>query len=402
MKTQIGNTLISANAKVVRTVNRSMILNLIREKQPISRIQIARTTGLNKSTVSSIVSHLLQEGLIFQEAHPDSNVGRTPINLCLKLGSNFVGAINIDSPVSRVAIADIDGSLKESVTLDTIPDPPAEFVTRCVQELFVLRDRLKIRHFKGIGVSVAGIVDPDKARVVFAPRLGWEDFDIGATLKQLCPREGTITVDNDSRASALAELWYGRHELGISNFVFLTVGPGIGTGIVVNRNVIHGNSHASGEFGHMTLFEGGELCSCGNHGCWEAYASDRATVRRYLMRKQQDPSSESVLLLDIIDRARSGDEVARDILIQTGHYLGMGMANIIKAIDPEAIIIGGRITAAWEIVYPEIMSTLHKRAFFGKQRNIRILPTSLDVRPRLLGAGTLALKELFRDFRITR
>jgi predicted NBD/HSP70 family sugar kinase len=108
------------------------------------------------------------------------------------------------------------------------------------------------------------------------------------------------------------------------------------------------------------------------------------------------------MLQDIIDQAMQSETVARDILLQAGHYLGMGIANIIKALDPEAIIIGGRITSAWEIIYPEIMQTLSQRAFFGKNRNIRILPTSLTVRPRLLGAATLALKELFTDFKITR
>jgi predicted NBD/HSP70 family sugar kinase len=264
---------------------------------------------------------------------------------------------------------------------------------------------LKIEHLEGIGVSVGGIVDPLEAKVVFAPRLGWEDFDLGKLLRQLCPDEGAIVIDNDARASALAELWYGNHNLNLTNFVFLAVGPGIGAGIVVDKEVIHGGSYAAGEFGHTTLFEGGELCSCGNYGCWEAYASDRATVKRYMIQKQlASTSAKPVLLEDIIQQAmQQNDAIARDILRQTGHYLGMGMADIIKAVDPEVIIVGGRITNAWEIVYPEIMQTLSMRAFFGKKRNIRIAPTSLTtVRPRLLGAATLMVKEIFTDFKITR
>jgi predicted NBD/HSP70 family sugar kinase len=394
---------ISGNAKVVRHINRAVILNLIREKQPISRIQIARLTGLNKSTVSSIVSDLLEEGFIYEEVEPTPNVGRNPINLCLKLGTHYVGGINIDSPITRIAIADLDGSLKLSRELDTGSENPDKFIKRCVSELFQLRHRLSLDHLEGVGVSVAGIVDPDKAKVVFAPRLGWEDFEIGELMKQLCADEGVIIIDNDARASALAELWYGNHDLNLSNFVFLSVGPGIGTGIVVGKNLVHGNSHAAGEFGHMTLFEGGELCSCGNYGCWEAYASDRATVKRYLARKQPDRMpQDNVMLQHIIDLALKNDTVAKEVLLQTGHYLGMGIANIIKSLDPEAIIVGGRITGAWGIIYPEIMQTLYKRAFFGKTRNIRILQTSLDVRPRLLGAATLVIKEIFSGLKITR
>lgn len=399
------DSFISGNAKLVRNINRAVILNLIREKQPISRIEIARLSGLNKSTVSSIVAGLLEEGLIFEEVEPNQNVGRNPISLYLKLGTHRVGAINIDSPTTRLAIADLDGSVKVAATLEQRTESPEKFIRACVAKLFKLRDQLQIDHLEGIGVSIAGIVDPVQAKVVFAPRLGWEDFAIGKLLAQLCPEEGIIVIDNDAKASALAELWYGNHDLKLSNFVFLAVGPGIGTGIVVDKEVIHGNSYAAGEFGHMTLFEGGELCSCGNYGCWEAYASDRATVKRYMMQKQIDPSAASqVMLQDIIDGAvQRHENLARDILRQTGHYLGMGMADIIKAVDPEAIIIGGRITNAWDIVYPEIMQTLSIRAFFGKNRKIRILPTALvSVRPRLLGAATLAVKEIFSDFKITR
>jgi predicted NBD/HSP70 family sugar kinase len=362
------NYFISGNAKRVRSINRAVILNLIREKQPISRIEISRLTGLNKSTVSSIVADLLKEDLVYQEVEPTPNVGRNPINLCLKLGIHFVGAINFDSAPSRVAIADLDGSLKETVTIDSAAENPEDFVAYSVQELFKLRDRLNITHLEGIGVSVAGIVDPIKAKVVFAPRLGWEDFELGALLKKFCPAEGFITIDNDARASALAELWYGNHDLNLSNFVFLSVGPGIGTGIVVSKNLIYGDSYASGEFGHMTLFESDELCTCGNYGCWEAYASERATLKRYAARKSFDPNMSGSSFQDIIDAANNGDHIAREILIQTGHYLGLGMANIIKALDPEAIVIGGRIIGAWEIIYPEIMQTLSKRAFFGKKK----------------------------------
>jgi len=361
------NSFIGGNSKLVRSINRAVILNLIREKQPISRIEISRLTKLNKSTVSSIVADLLEEDLLYQEVEPTPNIGRNPINLCLKLGVHFVGAINFDYTPSRIAIVDLDGTVRETVAVDTTLDNPEEFVARCVGELFKLKDQLNIDHLEGIGVSVAGIVDPATAKVLFAPRLGWEDFELGALMKKLCPEEYFIITDNDARASALAELWFGNHDLNLSNFVFLSVGPGIGTGIVVEKNLIYGDSSASGEFGHMTLFESNELCSCGNYGCWEAYASDRATVKRYAAHSSAEASDEFILQ-DIIDRANDNNAVARKSILETGHYLGLGIANIIKALDPEAIVIGGKITGAWDIIYPEIMQTLSKRAFFGKKK----------------------------------
>ncbi len=397
-----SSNVIGGNAKVLRSVNRGMILNMIREMQPISRINIARLTGLNKSTVSSIVAELLDEDLIYEQVNEDQNVGRNPYNLYLKLGKFYVGAINIDHSITRFAIADIDGSIigKSSITSES--QSPEKFVQKCVKELLSLCDKLKIKELDGIGISIAGIVDNKNLTVNFAPNLGWEDFNIGEVIKKAFPKIKNIVIGNDAKASALAEFWFGSHQINLSNFVFLSIGPGIGSGIVVGNKLIDGEFQASGEFGHMVIYEGGELCSCGNNGCWEAYASDRAIVRRYAIRKhKQVVQSVDYMVQDIIDLALKGDDLATEILRQTGYYLGLGIANIIKAIDPHVIIIGGRITQVWDLIYPDLIKVVKQRAYFGRKNNIKILPTSLKIRPRLLGAATLAIKEIFDGYRIT-
>jgi len=395
--------IIGGNLKVVRNVNRATILKIIREQQPISRVKIANLTGLNKSTVSSVVSELLSDGLIDEEEKRDKNVGRNPINLRLKSGENFVGAINIDSATTRLAIADVDGSIQTQKSISTVLGDPERCVQRCLEELFKLRDDIGIAELKGIGVSIAGIVDPTMAKVVISPNLGWEDFAIGEYMNTRCPEQIRIVVDNDSNSSALAELWFGKHDIELSNFVFLSIGPGIGTGIVVEKKLIVGEFHASGEFGHMTLYEGGQLCSCGNYGCWEAYASDHATVVRYnLMKRFEASKAAQTTMEEIIEAGKAGDPKALDVLKEKGRFLGLGIANIIKAIDPRAVIIGGKSIQAWDMIYTPLMETVTQRSFFGKQRDVKILPTSLQVRPRLLGAATLAIKELFDGYRITR
>jgi predicted NBD/HSP70 family sugar kinase len=252
-----------------------------------------------------------------------------------------------------------------------------------------------------LGVSIAGIVDSQKLLVKYAPNLGWEDFDIGGMLKKYSPGIQNIAVGNDAKSSALAELWFGSHNVNLSNFVFISVGPGIGSGIVAEGNLLDGEFHASGEFGHMTILEDGVLCTCSNKGCWEAYASDRATVKRYIKKKHSKiKESVDVMVQDITDLANDGDEHAIKILKETGYYVGLGIVNVIKSVDPHAIIIGGRITNAWKIIYPEIIDVVRKRAFFGKEKNILILPTSLKVRPRLLGAATLAIKMIFDEYKV--
>ncbi len=396
------SNIITGNAKVVRSINRGMILNIIREMQPISRVNISRITGLNKSTVSSIISNLLEEELLVEQASEEQSVGRSPVNLYLRLGRFYVGSFNIDSSVTRLAVADIDGSIKGTASIDTDPENPREFVKKCVDELQSLCRDLKIDHLEGLGVSIGGIVDSKKLVVNFAPNLGWEDFDIGEALREAMPEVKNFSVGNDAKASALAELWFGSHELDLSNFVFLSIGPGIGSGIVVQNRLLDGEYQASGEFGHMVIFEGGEHCTCGNNGCWEAYASDKATVGRYVKAKNMEPKmSRSLTFQDIVESAKKDDPVAVEILKQTGYYLGLGISSIIRAIDPHVIIIGGRITQAWDLVYPEIMTVVTKRAYFGRKKSINILPTSLNVLPRLLGAATLAIQEIFNGYKIT-
>jgi predicted NBD/HSP70 family sugar kinase len=395
------SNLITGNAKILRGINRGMILNIIREKQPISRVNIARITGLNKSTVSSIISELLQEELIYEEINQDQNIGRNPLNLFLKLGKYYVGAINIDSSITRIAVSDIDGSIKKMAEIETDSKIPHKFVEKCVVELLKLCKQMGIKSLEGLGVSIAGIVDSERLNVIFAPNLGWENFDIGSVLMKKLPGIKNISIGNDAKASALAELWFGDHAIDLSNFVFLSVGQGIGSGIVIGNKLMNGEFKASGEFGHMVIFEGGELCKCGNNGCWEAYASDRAIVNRYIAKKPGKLNhAVDFIAQDIIELAKNNDPVAKEILEQTGYYLGLGVANIIKAIDPSAIIIGGKVTQVWDIIYPEIIKVVTQRAYFGREKNIKILPTSLRTLPRLIGAATLAIEEIFDGYKI--
>ena len=399
MKTE---NIISGNAKVVRNINRSMILNIIRNKQPISRTKIARLTHLNKSTVSSIVTDLLNEDLIFEQKTFDPSVGRNPLDLSLKLGKYFIGAISIDAALTRFAITDIDGSVLETSSIESQPREPEKFLKQCLKELNSLSDRHNIENLEGLGISIAGIVDSKNLIVYFAPNLGWENFNIGNIVKILWPDIKILAVGNDAKCSALAELWFGTHKLDLSNFVFLQVGPGIGSGIVVEKKLLDGEFHASGEFGHMVLYEGGEPCLCGNNGCWEMYASDRATIKRYINQIGDSlTSTENITIDEVIEAAKNKDNIANDVLKQTGYYLGLGIASVLKIIDPHVIIVGGGIVRAWDIIYPEINKIIKERAFYGKKKSISILPTTLQIRPRLLGAATLAISEIFNDYKIT-
>jgi predicted NBD/HSP70 family sugar kinase len=392
----------SVNAKVARSINRSIILYCIRQRQPISRTHIAQITGLNKSTVSNIVDSLLAEELIDQEESQEQSVGRSPINLRLRTGKHLSCAISVDSEHTRVALIDLDGDVAMQSEISSDTKDPRQLLAQCADSLSELRKKTRGADLIGIGVTVAGIVDSLNTRVVFAPNLGWQDLDLGSVIREVMPNAGPVFIENDAKASALAELWFGRPPLQFSNFVFLSIGRGIGTGIVVDRKPLFGASHAAGEFGHMTVHEGGEECMCGNRGCWEAYASDRATVSAYEMARGKPLDTRGVAsIMNVIDAAHAGETVARDVLRHTGRYIGIGIANIIKAADPEAVIIGGRITQAWDLIYDEIMAPILHDRFFENHTPIVIRPSSLPVRPALMGAAALVLRHVFADVQVS-
>jgi predicted NBD/HSP70 family sugar kinase len=251
-------------------------------------------------------------------------------------------------------------------------------------------------------VSIAGVVDASLSKVLFAPNLGWGNISIGELLAKRFPDVAITAVENDAKASAIAELWFGDHKINLSNFVFLSVGRGIGTGIVIDKRILTGESHLAGEFGHMVLQEGGERCACGNRGCWEAYASDQATLRRYAMAKNLDQKTVSEMSIDdVIAAAKSGDHIAVRELKTSGQYIGIGIANVIKAVDPAAIVIGGHLTRVWDMVAGDIVEAERQHSFFGEREHTPILPTSLSARPSLLGAAALAQRVFFGDVRIS-
>lgn len=389
------------NSKVGRDINRAVMLNAIRQHQPISRAKISALTNLNKSTVSSIVASLLEEDLLVESIDRNGGVGRNPLNLSIKNGKHFVGAISFDAPSSRLAIVDIDGTIKARKDIRTSTGTPEVVVAECITGLNALRSKLGPHRFHGIGASVAGIVDSAQSRVVYAANLGWSNINLGNIIRDQVPDIELVSVENDAKASALAELLLGKHTLSSTNLVYLLLTSGIGAGIAVGGRILSGNSHAAGEVGHMTVVDGGEPCACGNAGCWELYASDRAPVRWFANAKNASPNDRArYKLSDVIDTARAGDEDARGALRLWAQHIGVGIGDMICILDPEVVIVGGSITQIWDMVSDDVNAAARGRGAFARQRTATILPTSLRDDPPLLGAAALSIRKIFADFRI--
>jgi predicted NBD/HSP70 family sugar kinase len=387
---------IGGNAKVVRNINRATILNIIREKQPISRVAIAKLIGLNKSTVSSIVNDLLNENLLNEHEIKDQNIGRNPIQLSLKTDVNFVGAVNIDYLSTHIGIFDINGTLIRSRVIDTDMNAMKKFLIQCADSLSQLKKEIKVKRLKGVGVTVTGIIDTENSKLSSA-HFGVKDIDIGKMFRDIMSAEESIIFENNANSCALAEKWFGKNDS--TDFVYMWIGDGIGAGIIVNGQLMRGEHFSAGELGRINMFQLNDSQSYKEYDNLERFASNEAILNKYFQFSgaEKEPYSEN-RLREIITKALQGDDIAVNVLLRTSHYLGLGLAGIIQVLDPQLIILGGIITDAWDIIHPE----LERQIYQWIDHKIELKRTTFDVKPGLIGAAALPIMDIFTDYTITK
>ncbi|MBX3290606.1 MAG: ROK family transcriptional regulator [Acidobacteria bacterium] len=377
----------------VRDVNQTVFLHLIRERQPISRADIAKLTGLRPGTVSSIVNRLIKNNLVFEGTEGPSSGGRPPKNLYINGESFYVMAVDIGVLDTVFAVSDFNGRILKQRSIPSEGDP-TRFLTKLASEISKLRnDHFSRSSFAGVGVSVPGLIDRETGTIEISPNLEWRNVPLRKTLEDELGLP--VFVENDANAAAFSELWYGPREgNGSRTLLFVLVVEGLGTGLIINGELRVGPRFGLGGFGHMSIDPNGELCSCGRRGCWETFASERATVERYhrVTAKQGLPL---VGLSEMIAKANAGDEMAMQSIKITAEYLGEGICNLAHGIYPETVVIGGDIIGAWPILEPIIRERVKSR-YIVSPKQITIRPASVQ-RPSLFGAIPVALQNYFRS-----
>lgn len=363
------------------------MLNYVREREPISRAEIAREAALNRSTVSLIVESLKSDGLVEEVGAGESSGGRPPTMLRLCTDGSIAVGIDIGIAKTTIATSDLAGRVirREDFPTDARAEQTIKQAIICVQELIEADGR----RVEGVGVSVPGLVEPATGRVSYIPFFQWRDLDIAGEVSAAIGVP--VTVDNDANAAALAELWFGRPEVSdVRDFVAVLVGTGIGTGIVLDGQIYRGRRGAAGEFGHMSVGQKAPvICSCGSWDCWEAFSCERAAVERYI--NLSNSSDDSPIDFEhLINLALAGDESARAALRETARYLGIGITNLVFGLTPEAVIIGGAIVRAWSIIAETLQAVTHKS--IGLEfAPVPIIASTLGEQPTLMGALSLVL-----------
>jgi predicted NBD/HSP70 family sugar kinase len=381
----------TAHFGTMRAINRQIVLNYVRDRGPISRAEIARRTSLQRSTISEIVESLLEEGLIEEVGAGASTGGRCPKLLALRASGAAAVGIDIAPTHTTVASCDLAGSVLEREVFETHHDFE-QTIRRAVAAATRLIGKSHGK-IEGVGVSLPGLVDPSTGRLIYVPYFQWRDLDVGRRIGVATGLK--VAVDNDANAAALAELWFGRAEVSEArDFIMVFIAEGVGTGIILDRQIYRGEGGAAGEFGHMVIGERAPVpCSCGGYDCWEAFASGRAAVARYAALLG-DEEARQLSFADLIDRALDGEAAAREALVETARYLGRGISNLIVGFSPEIVVVGGAITRAWELV-SGILDDAVKRSIRRDLPPARLTPSTIGDEASLMGALSLVLADKF-------
>ncbi|MDB4875061.1 MAG: hypothetical protein JWM41_1507 [Gemmatimonadetes bacterium] len=396
---------VRATRSTPREINRQILLNLVREHQPISRADIARRMHVGRGMVTSLVSELLVDGSIYEGATIDAPRGRKPMMLYVRTHDRLVVAIDVRFTLTYVMLCDFNGNSIALETFETVVDPAAFVATlgRMIPKL--LKAHRAAGKCNGIGLVVPGMVDQRTGRVLNAPQLGWRDIDVRDALADATGFP--VHIENAPIACALAKMWLGqRGGDAPRDFVYVTVSDGFGAGVVVNGEVVRGHDSSAGEFGHVAVDPRGPVCLCGSRGCIEAYTSNLATVSRYLGREFSPAAArellhESGITIDqVIARGRSGDAAALAALEETARYLGRGLSMIVNTINPEQIFVGGEITDLWDRLAPIMREVIEARALTSRAAATPLIPDSTGTYPRLRGATALVAAPLFAAPRV--
>lgn len=366
------NNLIGASQPAANPSRKgSLLLRLILAAQPITRTEIAERLGVDKSTVTDNVKPLLSAGILREAPAPtdgSKGQGRKPRVLSYVNDRDYFIGVNLGVRTSQIGLTTLDGEIVEDDDFAT-PGSATAALEMARERIERLMEQNAGRICRMIGVSVPGLTDGDRKKLIYAPNLNWRDIDVAKILQP----DGAVkvVVENDSTAAAMYEarvkIQHSTQGL-MTNFILVRSGTGIGVGLVIGSEVYRGTGIGrgiAGEFGHMTIVAGGKPCVCGNRGCWEKYASAASAASLYLGDRPLRPHETLPRFVEIVSKAENGEIRAQRTLEKIGDYLGIGIANVIMGIGIAHVIISGRLVYGWKFIEKPLKEAI-QRSIVGK------------------------------------
>lgn len=375
------------NQQTVKKNNKALVLQLIMEQEPISRADIAQISGLNKTTVSSLVSELLDEELIYESGPGESSGGRRPVILHFNNKAGYAVGIDIGVNYVLCVLTDLKGKVlieKNQFVNRTPYSSIISIVQGMVNSLIAEMPNSKYG-VVGIGVGVPGIVNKEGS-ILLAPNLGWTNIHLKEDLEKIFGVP--VMIENEANAGAIGEQRFGAGQDN-ENIIYISAGIGIGVGILINNYLYQGKNGYSGEMGHMIIEMNGKQCNCGSRGCWEAYASEHALLE---MADESIDSLESLITL-----AENGDEVAHNLFETIGDYLGFGINNIINTFNPDQVIIGNRLALAKKWIDKPIRNSVKNHTLSFHQQEMQLTFSKLEKYSTALGVSAFVVDSFIKN-----
>jgi predicted NBD/HSP70 family sugar kinase len=372
---------------LVKRMNKSIVLNHIRFDSPISRARIAELTGLTKATVSSLVAEWIESGLVREIGEGASSGGRKPVMLVFDATAGYVVGVDLGTDYVLAVLTDLNGNVVEESRSKHENESVDAVIGAVKAGIREVAGRVPDCRYGvvGIGIGIPGISD-EEGNVLFAPNLGWENVPLQ---QRIAEEFGLpVVIENEANAGAVGEQRFGAAQ-DSSFLVYVSIGSGIGTGILIKGELFRGSTGFSGELGHVTIEHNGKPCRCGNAGCWELYASEKALVED---ARNAIPGVKVDALLQL---AADGEPAAIEAFGRLGRYLGIGMVNIINGFNPESIVIGGRLATAEAWLKEPIREVIESRSLPYPRASLKVQFSSLGMRSTVLGVCSLAISRFF-------
>ncbi len=402
-------TLVGSNISTIKSHNlRAILLALLRHEY-ISRTRLAKLTGLSTTTITNLISQLLEQGIVIEEGtemlQPRRGAGRPRMALRLVPEAQYAVGIHIGVGNIRVAVTDLRAHILSYLSLDHPLDKPAEAVLAETAELVnqaITQSGVNPQNVIGIGVGASGLVNPDTGINIIAPNLGWRNAPLREWLAK--PLGLPVCVENNVRAMALGEALFGAAQnVRVLAFVYARIG--VGAGLVVDGQLYRGSGAGAGEIGHtMIIPDGGELCRCGNTGCLETLVSEPVIVGLAKELAGQNGCGilathlqqvEELTIEQVFTAARAGDTPTQIMLTQRARYMGIALANLVNILNPELILLGGIFTQEHNLLLPTIEATMRQHAFANLGQRVRLQPTGFGRNAGVIGGAALALTTFF-------
>jgi predicted NBD/HSP70 family sugar kinase len=376
--------------QVMRAHNREVVLDVVRRSGPVARTEVAQRTSLAKPTVSTIVDELLAEGVVREVGVGSSTAagGRPPTYLDFDVTRDAYVGVHVGVDVTTVAVADGRGAVVAQCSRKSAIGSPSrslEHVTSLLDQALA-EARIARRTIRHATIVVPGLVDRDTGVCVLAPNLRWRDVPVAELFGQ--GLHVPVDVWNTPHASAFAEARQGAAR-DADAFVWLYVGPGVGSAIVQDGELVTGSRGFAGEIGHCRVADDGPQCHCGKYGCLEVYTSAEA-ISRAAADVDVPSRTKAPRLTDVVRAARDGHEGARQVLDDAGHMLGLGASYLVGILNPELVVVGGESAEAFELLLDPLRAALAQDALEAEQ--VPVVASTIEGDAAVAGAVLLAFE----------